>query len=177
MNSKGYTVRDATSWYEEYKDINKTVQSIADRFNVKSSTMVRHFVKLGFPIRPAGFRVDNYKGRSDQDTLRKCYLWFCTHTYKRRAKMKNLEFTLSDDEFISLVTSDCAYCGKDWKSETRRVHNNTIKMLTVDRVNSKLGYSSDNCVSACKRCNTIKMDIPYDEWINHLRLIIAKSST
>jgi hypothetical protein len=119
-----------------------------------------------------GFKPGNHKGINGLDSVQASYLWFKRHAYMRRARIKNLEFALTDAEFIKLVTSNCYYCGKSWRSETRKVHKNVVPMLTIDRMDSEKGYLVENCVSACKRCNTIKMDIPYSEWVDHLKQII-----
>lgn len=122
-----------------------------------------------------GFKPGNYKGRQvkPEVTLRSRYLWFFKFAYKRRAKRKNLEVTITDDDFIRLVTTDCHYCGKSWQSETRICNRSPVAMLTIDRKDSKLGYILENCVSSCKECNTIKMETPYTEFIARLKRIIA----
>jgi len=121
-----------------------------------------------------GFQPGNYRGQQVRPELlvRHQYLWFFKFAYGRRAKRKNIEITLTEDEFIELVTSNCHYCGKDWKTETRRVNKVSVNMLTIDRKDSKLGYHKSNCVSCCKQCNTIKMDMPYEQFISHIKTII-----
>lgn len=171
-----YSNHSALMWHNDYLDTTKTVDSIAKKHNIKQSTMIRHFKRLGLAIRPSGFRANNWRGLSSVDLVRQRYLWFFNFSYKRIAKRKNLACTLTDDQFIRLVTSDCIYCNKSWKSEFRVVKKQQINMVTIDRIDSTKGYIESNCVPCCKRCNTIKMDMTYIEWIEHLKKIVNCSS-
>lgn len=119
------------------------------------------------------FKPGNYRGLSvhPEVTMKQRYLWFFKFAYKRRAKRKKLQVTLTDEEFIKLVTSDCHYCGKSFKEEVRRVNKNLINMLTIDRKDPRKGYNIENCVPSCKQCNTIKMDMSYDEFKDKIKHI------
>lgn len=120
------------------------------------------------------FQIGNYKGRAvhPEVSLRSRYLWFFKFAYGRRAKRKNIKITITEDEFISLVTSNCHYCDRPHTEDTRLVNGSLINMLTVDRKDSDKGYIPDNCVPCCKRCNTIKMDMSYEEFKRHLVVIV-----
>jgi hypothetical protein len=133
--------------------------------------MLNSFRRLGLKLRPSGFRPNNCRGKDGKDNLRLRRLWFFNFLYKRRAARKGLEVTITDQQFIELVTSNCHYCNKDWKLETRTCNGRNVQMLTVDRKDSSLGYTPHNCVSCCKRCNTIKMDMSYDEFIKQIKAI------
>lgn len=89
--------------------------------------------------------------------------------YKYRANKKGLSFELTTDQFTKLIFSPCFYCGrvgaqicyedKIWKK---------IKYNGIDRKNSNIGYTLENCVTCCKTCNYGKRDLPFDEWIAYL---------
>lgn len=121
-----------------------------------------------------GFKQGNSKGKyyktpeTIEDDRR---LWLFSFAYKRRAKRKNLECTLSKQEFLDLVKSSCYYCGLSYIKETRVVNKKLVAMLTIDRKNSSLGYTNTNCVPACKQCNTIKMNYSYDAFISKIKQI------
>lgn len=117
-----------------------------------------------------GFKKGNYKGTSvrPEVSIRSRYLWFFKFAYCRRAKRKGLEVTLTDDEFINLVTTNCHYCNRPWDSDTRRVNGSLVKMGTIDRKDASKGYTTENCVPSCKQCNTTKMDYGYDEFKAHI---------
>ena len=70
-----------------------------------------------------------------------------------RAKKKNMPMELTQEFLSGLLKSPCVYCLIKCNPE-------------VDRKNNSLGYTMDNCVPACRRCNTIKNDhCSYDEMI------------
>lgn len=175
VNSLGYTNEQALVWYEDYKDHTTSVSAIADKYKVKSATMVRRFKKLGLQLRSSGFRPGNCRGVDGKDSLRLAYLWLYKFAYKRRAFRKGWEFTISEDQFITLVTSPCHYCGKAHTEETRVVAKKQINMLTVDRVDSKMGYTPDNCVPCCKLCNTMKLDSTVSEFMSKIKNIYERN--
>lgn len=79
-------------------------------------------------------------------------LWINTHnvyynTYKTRATKKQLEFSLTNQEFENIIKNNCFYCNK----ENTHLHCNGI-----DRKNNTIGYTIDNCVSCCGECNYMK---------------------
>lgn len=86
--------------------------------------------------------------------------------YKRNAKNRDLDFNLSEDEFIEISGQPCIYCGE--YSDTY----NSIPFNGIDRINSKAGYQKDNCVPCCSMCNKMKFDYDVEEWINKMIQII-----
>ena len=56
------------------------------------------------------------------------------------------DFQINFDEFKTLITSPCHYCNKRNEEEANG----------IDRVNNDLGYTKENCVPACWKCNRIK---------------------
>ena len=76
---------------------------------------------------------------------------------------------VSKESFIDWYTSQpkqCVYC--DLREEDIHKHNdprnNKSARLTIDRMNNDEGYSIDNMVLACHRCNEIKTDFfSYEE--------------
>jgi hypothetical protein len=66
--------------------------------------------------------------------------------YKLGASTRNLEFSLSFEEFQKLVESPCYYCKK----------YNDIEVVGIDRINSSLGYISANVYPSCETCNKMK---------------------
>lgn len=160
--------------YEEYKDLSKSVASICDKYKIKQETLVKNFKKLGLEVRPAGFRAMNSRGRYGIDVTKLAYAHIYKFAYQRRALRKGLEFLITEDEFIDIVTKDCHHCGKKFGTETRTTGRQIIPMMTVDRLDSSIGYIKSNCVASCKQCNTIKMDIPLEEWYKKMALILHR---
>ena len=55
-------------------------------------------------------------------------------------------FQLNFDKFTTLVKSPCYYCKYINDSETNG----------IDRINNDIGYTEENCVAACWKCNRMK---------------------
>jgi 5-methylcytosine-specific restriction endonuclease McrA len=81
---------------------------------------------------------------------------------------------LSFEDVIYLINQDCTYCGDppsrvQWAYHRTRtpkgLSTDEFKIVNgIDRVDSKLGYTKDNCAPCCDKCNTIKMDMTLDEF-------------
>lgn len=72
---------------------------------------------------------------------------------KYSAKKRNLEFTLTPEEFYFLVQiRKCFYCGGtvDWSPYGRPGATN------LDRKDNTKGYTFDNVAVCCFKCNTLK---------------------
>ena len=80
---------------------------------------------------------------------------------KRSAVMRNLPFALSIEEYETIITSSCKYCG----------HKDDNEAIGVDRINSLRGYDMTNVVPCCKICNMMKNDLSLDVFIAHVRKI------
>lgn len=95
------------------------------------------------------------------------------------AKIRNLEFRLSEEKFIELMTSDCFYCGSA-PSRIQKSSSNIRKDGVsvdggdficggIDRVDSDIGYTIQNCVPCCYTCNIgkNKMSIrEFEDWVH-----------
>lgn len=98
---------------------------------------------------------------------------FCA--YKKGAIRRGLEFNLTKKEVKDLVSQDCTYCGIEPRQviygsrDKAREHGKFI-YNGIDRVNSSLGYSIENCVTCCIKCNRAKMALSESEFIT----LIAK---
>ncbi len=59
----------------------------------------------------------------------------------------------------------------DAKKQLKNPINGTILVNGIDRIDSRLGYSSNNCQSCCEICNKAKRDLTpsqFNFWINKL---------
>jgi len=79
------------------------------------------------------------------------------------AGRRGLEFNITFEEFKTLVNSTCYYCGTPpvYSKFLTKYYNKSIKRDDlyyngIDRKNSLLGYSIENCVSCCPMCNRMK---------------------
>lgn len=80
--------------------------------------------------------------------------------YRLQAKYRNIPFLLKKEEFFNLTTLYCYYCGKKPSQAMigrRGVTNGEYIYNGIDRKDSNLGYTLENCVPCCGRCNEAKM--------------------
>ena len=66
--------------------------------------------------------------------------------YINNALRREYEFTLIFEEFCELVDKECFYCHYNIVEETNG----------IDRVDNSKGYTKENTVSCCEKCNRIK---------------------
>lgn len=98
--------------------------------------------------------------------------------YKRHAKNRNFEFTLTDIEFRHLVSLNCFYCEMK-PSNTHRGKNCKEGFIYngIDRLNSNMGYTLNNCVPCCYICNRAKMNRSFDEFTEWIKKAYLKNKT
>lgn len=85
---------------------------------------------------------------------------------KQKAKVRKKEWSLTTLEAAVLLRRGCYYCGKyiDMK-------------MGIDRIDSKLGYLSNNAVTACFPCNSAKGIMTIEEfqlWVKNFSGISPK---
>lgn len=86
--------------------------------------------------------------------------------YEHGAKGRDIPWNLNKEEFKILTSGNCHYCNNSPKTTiSRRGVNGEYTYNGVDRLNSEGSYHMLNCVSCCKDCNLMKMDIPYRDFL------------
>jgi len=98
--------------------------------------------------------------------------------FKVQAKKRKHKFNISFKDFVYLIQQDCFYCGDapsnvftyEWTGE-KYLYNG------LDRIDSSIGYHTENVVPCCKRCNAAKNDMPTDEFISWIKRIYNKFVT
>lgn len=98
---------------------------------------------------------------------------YCKYTGRARKEQK--EFSLSKEEFATMTSADCHYCGSPpQQSHYNRKTSNSGPYIYngIDRVDSKKGYTVDNCVPCCKVCNFMKSNLMPEEFIEHIKKIL-----
>ena len=92
--------------------------------------------------------------------------------YKRKAKNRNLKYSLSKDEFRYLTKQNCYYCGSVPKTSYKSQNSNGHYIYNgIDRLNNEKGYILDNCVSCCETCNRAKLQMTENEFLILIRKI------
>jgi len=100
-------------------------------------------------------------------TWRTTYVTTTTPTYtsyKKSGNTRNIEFALSEHEFMALVKQSCYLCGI--QSDTN--HNG------IDRFDNSKGYVISNCRPCCGHCNLLKKDIDYNTILERAAKIANK---
>lgn len=94
------------------------------------------------------------------------------NSYKKRAKKRELSFTLSKDIFIKLVKQDCFYCGTTPSQVIRcSQYYGEFTYNGLDRVDNVQGYLEDNVRPCCKVCNSFKLDMNCDSFYKHVKKV------
>lgn len=102
--------------------------------------------------------------------------------YKAEAKSRQIPFEISIDICVNLLKGICYYCG-DSPSKVYNVKNKSKLRINqniskyeilyngIDRKDNMKGYTDENCVSCCTRCNTAKLDSSMEEFKEWLERI------
>lgn len=93
--------------------------------------------------------------------------------YKNRAKLKNIDFSLSEEEFKKITKNNCEYCGIEPLQKGNKVAGKNGEYLHngIDRINNSIGYTLTNCVACCGMCNDAKNSYTleqFKEWMQRL---------
>lgn len=90
--------------------------------------------------------------------------------YKCEAKTNKKEFMLTYEQFTKILQSPCNYCGSP-PSNISAKQNKNIKYSSVDRIDSKLGYTYNNTQPLCSMCNTMKLHHTEKDFKTHISKI------
>ncbi len=75
--------------------------------------------------------------------------------YKRSARIRNLNWDLTFEEFMTFWQKPCFYC------------DNIPETIGLDRIDSSKGYSLNNIDSCCIVCNRAKKERSKEDYIIH----------
>lgn len=123
--------------------------------------IVEEFIKKrkeqGIDRHRTNFSKELRKMRGDKGKPRDIYIDRLPTKYKsylQRANRKKLSFELSVEQFNQFINDYCVYCGSGANG--------------IDRIDSGEGYTIDNCVSCCSKCNMMKYIYSVDVFLNHV---------
>lgn len=90
--------------------------------------------------------------------------------HRGQAKYRDLEFTLSFEEFKDLISKNCHYC-KEPPSNLCRVkrYYGELYYNGIDRKDNSKGYTAYNSLSCCFICNRAKNDMKYEDFLEYLK--------
>ena len=81
---------------------------------------------------------------------------------KNSAVKRNQEFSITIDDIVDCWNSQwavCAYTGRNMTLEIGKL--NTV---SIERINSKIGYTKENTILVCQAVNRMKTDFSYEEF-------------
>lgn len=93
------------------------------------------------------------------------------YSYRKRAERIGIEYDLTQEELISIVSKPCFYCGSMPSNSMASRKKVRYYYSGMDRVNPNFGYVIDNVLPCCKWCNSAKLQrsMPeFFEWANRL---------
>jgi hypothetical protein len=99
-------------------------------------------------------------------------------SYQIKATKRNLEFNLSKEEFLYLTKQNCFYDGVEPHQIIKTRNNGDYVYNGIDRIDSSKGYTIDNCVPCCGRCNEAKMAETQEDfyaWIDRVHAHIHRN--
>jgi len=92
--------------------------------------------------------------------------------YKSGAKRRSLSFDLTQEVFEIITLSNCYYCNKEpYHISLNKSSKGKYVSNGIDRIDSSIGYTEDNCVPCCEMCNRMKMAYGIVDFKNQIKLI------
>jgi hypothetical protein len=107
----------------------------------------------------------NYKRRNPKTPINKLY-----KNYQNSSKIRKILFNLTLEEFRNLTSRSCYYCNQKPKQIKKSTYFTYI-YNGLDRINSDLGYTIDNIVPCCKKCNYAKGNLSTNDFYHHIQQI------
>lgn len=98
--------------------------------------------------------------------------------YQIGAKQRGFLFQLTLDEFRTLTSGDCVYCGAKPTRHARARKGTKIAYIYngVDRIDNGFGYTKENSASCCWVCNRMKFKVSAEDFLEHARRITEHSA-
>ncbi len=98
--------------------------------------------------------------------------------YKSDAKKSGREFSLTKEDFITIVNSNCFYCGSKPFLLRGNKTKSVLKPLNgVDRKDNTIGYTTDNVVPCCIHCNKAKLERTISEFSEWVKTVYTHMNT
>jgi hypothetical protein len=122
--------------------------------------------RLGVPLKKKSKKWnDSVRITKEQALVSERNRYFDQNVKRRNGK---IDFRLTQDEFNELVFLDCFYCGAKPNIRFRSSEN---YRNSIDRIDSSLDYTYDNCLPCCWDCNRMKGVLSIGEFATHISRI------
>lgn len=128
-----------------------------------------HALRSGH-VRSCGCLQVGEDSRTSRESKKKTTINRVFSQYKKHGKEANREFSLTEEEFLDLVSSNCYYCGRP-PSQVARHRQVSIQYTGIDRIDNSIGYVSGNVRPCCKWCNIAKLNHSEREFLRSIKAI------
>jgi hypothetical protein len=95
--------------------------------------------------------------------------------YKRNANHRKIKIIISFDEFVSICSLPCYYCGQLPEERPCQRGRTIIKASGIDRIDNNKGYIHNNIVPCCTWCNRAKNSQTREYFITKCREVTSAS--
>lgn len=87
--------------------------------------------------------------------------------YQNSAHDRNIVWALVENDFKSLISDKCFYCGIEPSNTVKtRKRKSNLTYNGIDRVDNNKGYEITNVVTSCKICNYAKRKMSKEEFLS-----------
>jgi len=127
--------------------------------------------------RSCGCLMRDTNGRRCRTTLREYnqlrpFEWIYNNLV-HTAKTRGLLVLVTFEDFLNLLKIPiCVYCGDSVVWHPYSNHHQTA--TNIDRKDNTTGYTKENCVICCHRCNCMKSNFPVEDFLLHCEKIAKK---
>jgi hypothetical protein len=83
---------------------------------------------------------------------------------KKSAKKRNQEFELQIPDIVEMWNRQnkvCAYSGR-----TMTLENNNLNTVSIERIDSKIGYTKENTILVCNAINRMKSNFDLEDYFD-----------
>ena len=95
-------------------------------------------------------------------------------SYKNNAKKESRVFELTREQFREITSQNCYYCNavpaNTYIRTGRKVYGHYL-YNGIDRVENEKGYTIENSVPCCSKCNRMKYTYALSEFLTYIKNI------
>jgi hypothetical protein len=96
------------------------------------------------------------------------------YAYKVGAKNRSLVFDITKEDFKKITSLYCFYCGKEPSNVSKKNSTEGIYIYNgLDRINNNKGYTIDNVIPCCFKCNRMKSTLNQEDFLNQIKKVHA----
>lgn len=95
------------------------------------------------------------------------------HGYRLKCRQRGITWRLSRRQFMAVTATNCVYCGAPPANKTWHPNIKEIFFYSgIDRKDNARGYTPENSVACCGRCNSIKgKHLTYEQMLTVMRAL------